>query len=112
METNINKNLNGIGNKIPFSVPENYFENFALEMDSRTVGASVSFKKLLAPWMYMAAMFTGLFLIANVFYNLNQRQKAQETEMYEMYVSSQMDESILFDYYYNETTGNEEKQLN
>lgn len=112
METNINKNLNGIGNKIPFSVPENYFENFALEMDSRNVLKSVSFRKLMAPWMYMAAMFVGLFLIANVFYNLHQQQKAQETEMYEMYVRSQMDESILFDYYYNETAGNEEKQLN
>ena len=109
METNINKNLKSTGNNLPFKVPENYFENFAMEMESRIHLKPVSIKKLIAPWMYMAAMFVGLFLVTNVFYNMYQQRKANEAEMYELYVLSQMDQSIVIDYYYNETSTSEDK---
>lgn len=111
METNSNNILKSTGNNIPFSVPENYFENFAAGMDASIQTRPVSIRRLVAPWMYMAAMFVGLFVIANVFYSVYQQRKAHEAEMYELYVTSQTDPSILFDYY-NEAPVNEEKQLN
>lgn len=111
METNSNNILKSIGNNVPFNVPENYFENFAASLDANIHTGQVSVRRLVAPWMYMAAMFVGLFVIANVFYSVYQQRKAHEAEMYELYVTSQTDPSILFDYY-NETPANEEKQLN
>lgn len=111
METNSDNILKSIGNNVPFSVPENYFENFATGMDAKIQTSRLSIRRLVAPWMYMAAMFVGLFVLANVFYSVYQQRKAHEAEMYELYVTSQMDPSILFDYY-NETPAKEEKQIN
>lgn len=104
----MNKNLNNIGRNLPFNVPEDYFKDFALEMDAKINIKSVSFKKLAAPWMYLVAMFAGIFLITNIFYNIHENQKNVESEMYDLYLLSQVDHSILLDYYNNETLIEEE----
>lgn len=110
METKRKITLQETGNKLPFTVPENYFENLALEMDSRIAAQNTTFKKLIRPWMYMAAMFVGVFLMGNVFYTIHQQNKSRDAEMYEMYVQSQIDESIVFDYYLSETVNQEDVQ--
>lgn len=108
MEAKTGNKLNEIGNRIPFQVPENYFDSFALEMDGRIGASKVSMKKMFAPWMYMAAMFVGLLLLGNVFLSVYKTNKAQNQEMYEMYVLSQLDDSVLMDYYYSTASFEEE----
>lgn len=101
MEAKTGNKLKEIGNRLPYQVPENYFDSFALEMDARIGATRVSMKKMFAPWMYMAAMFVGLLLLGNVFLSVYKTNKAQNQEMYELYVMSQLDDSVLMDYYYN-----------
>lgn len=108
METNNSKYLDEIGKKIPFQVPENYFENFAIEMDSRISTQQVTVRKMIAPWMYMAAMFVGVLFMANLFYTIWMDNKTKHAEMYDMYVSSQLDDSAMMEYYYNSTYVEEE----
>ncbi len=93
--------LDKAGNRIPFSVPENYFEGFALEMDQQIGAAQVTVKRMVTPWMYMAAMFVGVFILGNVIFNIYQENKRKHAEMYEMYIISQLDDSALMEYYYN-----------
>ena len=60
--------LDEIGNKNPFTVPENYFLNVNDEIMSRlpekkkVVPEKVTMWKKIEPWFYMAAMFIGAFL--------------------------------------------------
>ena len=63
MKKNNNIKLDNIGNQLPFSVPENYFEDFAAKFEAEHIVVSVPVKRLLKPWMYMAAMFLGVFFI-------------------------------------------------
>ena len=99
MERKPNKLLQECGNKNPFTVPENYFEEFAAGMDARVTSNQVTLKRLVKPWMYMAAMFVGLFLMGNVFYSIYQQNRNNDTDLYEMYLTSQIDQSVVFDYY-------------
>jgi hypothetical protein len=100
--------LKKTGNKIPFQVPENYFENFALEMDSKIGSQQLTVKKLMSPWMYMAAMFVGLLVLGNVLFSVYRDNQKKHTEMYELYVASQLDDSALTEYYYNSMMVSEE----
>ena len=102
-----NNQLKKTGSRVPFTVPDNYFQDFAADIHVRISSESVPIKKMIKPWMYMAAMFVGFFILANVLYSIFQGQHKLDDEMYEMYVMSQMDDTILFDYYYDETTYNE-----
>jgi hypothetical protein len=104
METNNKNILKETGNRIPFTVPEGYFEGFALQMEARTSGSkSFYLKKVISPWMYMAAMFIGMLLIGNLLFNVYKTNKQDNAEMYEMYVMSQMDNSVMIDYYVDQT---------
>lgn len=55
--------LNKIGNKNPFSVPENYFEDFSKKIAEQTAEKQVSFFEKTKPILYFAAMFAGFILI-------------------------------------------------
>ena len=62
--------LNKFGNKRPFSVPENYFENFAVEMEKQIAPKkgetkTVPFITKLKPFLYAAAMFALVFTVGN-----------------------------------------------
>jgi hypothetical protein len=89
--------------ELPFTVPENYFEQFALQID-RQIGYKSPNPRFIKSWMYFAAMFVGLFIIGEVFYSVNQRDTAKNSENYESYVLSQVDESAVMDCYVNEPT--------
>ena len=66
METKLNK-LNEIDKTNPFTVPENYFARFNEEIMNRLPEkeiikpTTVSMWDRAKPWVYMAAMFLGIF---------------------------------------------------
>jgi len=94
--------LDDIGNKLPFTVPENYFEQFAAQIDGQISVKPVPVINLLRPWIYMAAMFVGLFLIGKVSLSVYQNKKIVNAENYETYVMSQVDEDEMIYYYLTE----------
>ena len=68
------KILQKIGKKNPFTVPENYFENFTQElMDKLPAKEAVlqteapTLLQRVKPWLYMAAMFCGIMLSVRIF---------------------------------------------
>jgi hypothetical protein len=70
METN-NK-LNELKDRNPFRVPDGYFESFTKNMMSRLPDLPVKQPNVISiydrikPWLYMAAVFTGLIVLFNV----------------------------------------------
>lgn len=111
MEPTKRYSLEEAGNRVPFEVPENYFEDFAARMESLTAPQRVPLKRMMKPWMYMAAMFTGLLLAGNLFFQLYQsRSIQQESEAYEVYLMSQLDESVYYDYYLSSVGSHEESK--
>ena len=67
-----NNQLDKIGNKNPFQVPENYFEELTSQIMSQLPQkveekAHVSVWEKVKPWVYMAAMFVGIALMVKVF---------------------------------------------
>ncbi len=104
MKNNKNIELEEIGKELPFSVPDNYFEQFALQVEDR-IGFKKSFiQKVMRPWMYMAAMFVGILIMGQIFYTINQNNVSRTAENYETYVLSQVDENSLADFYVSEPT--------
>lgn len=102
MEKRKNISLEEVGNKLPFTVPENYFEDFALQMDSQIMPKPVSVAKMMRPWMYMAAMFVGVFFIGQIVFTMYQEKSTLMAENYDLYVMSQVDELEIIDYYLTE----------
>lgn len=94
--------LDDIGNKLPFTVPENYFKQFTAQIDGQISVKPVPVINLLRPWIYMAAMFVGLFLMGKVSLSVYQNNKIVNAENYEMYVMSQVDEDEMIYYYLTE----------
>lgn len=103
MKPNKHISLAEIGKELPFGVPENYFEHFAVQMDEQIVSKSIPVRKLLKPWMYMAAMFVGVLFSGQIFYNKYQNNTSLNAENYEFYVLSQVDETALIDYYVDDS---------
>lgn len=103
MNKNKHISLNEIGKELPFGVPNDYFEQFAVQMDDQIGFKPVIAHKLLRPWMYIAAMFVGVLLTGQILYNINQNDTTQNAENYELYVLSQVDETVLMDYYVDES---------
>ena len=54
--------------------------------------------------MYAAAMVMGIMVLSPVFYSVYQNKATANTENYESYVLSQVDESVLMDYYVDDST--------
>jgi len=84
--------LEDIGSRKPFSVPDNYFEQFADQFEEQLTLKAVSPIKLLRPWMYMAAMFLGVLFLSKIGYTVYTDSKLTKTENYELYVMSQVDD--------------------
>jgi hypothetical protein len=101
MKTNKNIMFEEIGKELPFSVPENYFEQFANRIDEQIGYKSASTRRFFKPWMYAAAaVFVGVVVLSPIFYTANnQRNVTKNTDNYESYVLSQVDESVLMDCY-------------
>lgn len=101
MKNKMNISLDEVGNELPFRVPENYFDQFACQIETQITPQHIAITKLMKPWMYMAAMFVGVLILAQVFYTLY-NNNVKKSDRYESYVLSQVDESSLMDYYVNE----------
>ena len=99
MENKKNKSLSDIGNRIPFTVPENYFEEFASNFESQISIKSIPIIRLLRPWLYMAAMFLGVLLMSRVGFVVYENNKTTNAENYELYVMSQVNDTEILDYY-------------
>jgi archaellum biogenesis protein FlaJ (TadC family) len=108
MEAKTKYSLKDSGTRIPFEVPENYFEDFASRIEAMTIDQQVPVKRMLKPWIYMAAMFTGLLLMGNIVLNVHKSRVNQQNEAYEMYLMSQLDESVYYDYYLSSVTAGDE----
>lgn len=109
MEPTNPNSLKETGNRIPFEVPENYFEEFAARMDSLTTPQRVPFLRMVKPWIFMAAMLTGILLTGNLIFQLYQSKSIQQdSETYEAYLMSQLDESVYYDFYLSSETVQEE----
>lgn len=101
--------LKEIGKRTPFTVPENYFGDFALQMDKIIGAPAIKPRFVMAPWMYVAAMIMGLFVLVNVFYKIHQNNE-QNNENYELYVMTQTDDMALADYYLNSDDNEQVKE--
>lgn len=104
-----NKLKEKIGNKVPYKVPEGYFESFRKELVSNLpeYPAVPEQPKLsrwhkIRPYVYLAAMFAGIWCMMQVFHRVsNSEQQRQETvlasyepDSYDLYV----DESLGDDF--------------
>lgn len=94
--------LNEIGRELPFTVPENYFEDFATQLIASTSEQRVPVIKMLRPWFYMVGMFAGILLLGNISYSVYQRNAKLKMENYESYLLSQVDNVSLIDFYLEE----------
>jgi len=98
--------LEDIGNRKPFTVPENYFDDFGARLQSQLElqpqAEPVKSNKIIRPWMYMAAMFTGILLMVSVVTSYYNRKLIAKNENYELYVISQLNDDMFYEYYIND----------
>ena len=99
-----NNQLDKIGNRNPFQVPENYFEELTsqimTQLPKKVVDKPhVSVWDKVKPWAYMAAMFVGIALMVKVFV------KAPEQSNSGLNISSaEVDD--FYEYYENQLAKN------
>lgn len=98
--------LKDTGKDLPFTVPENYFEDFASQITAQTSEQRVPFRKMAKSWLYMAGLFAGVFLLGNVAYTIYQRNTNLKIENYERYLLSQVDDVALIDFYFEDFSEN------
>ena len=134
METKLNK-LNEIDKRNPFTVPENYFTRFNEEIMNRLPEKEIVKPKTVSmwdrakPWVYMAAMFMGIFFTIQLLTRnaVNQQQDSvnqiatiqstqftddywskvqiSEEEFYQ-YLEEQLVKDGYYDYMYNQINMN------
>ena len=76
------KILQNIGKKNPFTVPEQYFENFTQELMDKLPAKETILQaeeptlwQRVKPWLYMAAMFCGIMLSVRIFVGEPQQEE-------------------------------------
>lgn len=100
MKENNPISLEDMNKKLPFAVPENYFEGFALQMDKQVAATKSIRLQKVRRWMYAAAVFVGVMISGGAYYSYYQKQQAAAyAESYESYILSQIDEPSVIDYY-------------
>jgi hypothetical protein len=107
METTNRNPFEKVGKELPFTVPENYFEQFATGIESH-IGYSTTYRKLFKPWMYaVAAVFLGFVVLTPIIRShKSQSNIAGNPENYETYVLSQVDETVMYDSYVQDNNAN------
>jgi hypothetical protein len=68
-------------------------------MDAHIAVKQVPVFHFMRPWMYAAAIMLGVIFIGKGAYNVYQNKQLANTENYELYVLSQVDEDDIIDYY-------------
>ena len=88
------------GNKPPFTLPDNYFDEFAARMDGLIAETPHEKKRFhLRPWMYgVAASVIGVVLLGQIYLS-DTKNKQLASETYNTYVLSQVSETSIIDYY-------------
>ncbi|GHT77432.1 hypothetical protein AGMMS50262_18420 [Bacteroidia bacterium] len=95
--------LEKTGNKNPFKTPNGYFDNLTeqimAQLPEKTVQPTkkISLWERVQPWIYMAAMFTGIWLMVNLFADVKshtskglQLNSVAEMEDFYQYYEDQM----------------------
>ena len=99
--------LNEIGNKNPFKAPEGYFDNLTEQIMSELPEKVIQQAKKLSlwersqPWVYMVAMFTGIWLMVNLFVNVKQKHTSDG-----IHLASVADIEEFYQYYEDQTLAN------
>ncbi|HNX12899.1 MAG TPA: hypothetical protein PK664_07930 [Paludibacteraceae bacterium] len=103
-----NISLDEMDKRLPFTVPENYFEDFATSMELQISEVAAEKKhRQLKPWVYaVAAVSTGLIIFGSVYTSVF--SGTSKPDNYESYVLSQVDETSML-YYYLEGHNTENK---
>lgn len=103
MIENSEKILQKIGNRTPFSVPENYFEQFSdnifpfIAEQNRQPARILKLRQ----WFAAAAAIALLFSVGFMSYNsYKERQISENQDNYETYLMSQIDDDNLMEYYF------------
>ena len=84
MKANFNKLQDIDSSKTPFKVPSNYFDNFNEEITNLLpekefkAPVKVTMWDRTKPWVYMAAMFLGMYVTINFLVNKNEASAIQE----------------------------------
>jgi hypothetical protein len=80
--------LRKVGTQNPFRVPENYFEDFRLELmnklpekESIPSWPELTVWQRVKPWLYMAAMFVGIMLSVRIFVDKPQDEEFPITQV-------------------------------
>jgi hypothetical protein len=107
METTNNNPFEKVGKELPFTVPENYFEQFATGIENQ-IGYTSTHRKMFKPWMYaVAAVFLGFVVLTPILRShKSQSNIVGSTENYETYVLSQVDETVMYDSYVVDNNAN------
>ncbi len=104
-----NKIFNQVGNKNSFNVPENYFEDFAKNMEKMIdeqeaidTHIQLSMWQKLQPYLYLAAMFIGLYISINLFFKPSQSKIEEKKQMAELItqqeiILDEIDEFTLYE---------------
>lgn len=96
--------LKTIAKETPFTVPDGYFEQFAINID-----AQIAPKRIVRPlnrWIYAAAMFTGVMVIGIMSYTLYKNNTTQvpliTEDDYDNLINAGVSEDLLVEYILNE----------
>lgn len=108
METKNKYKFDEMEPRLPFTVPENYFVEFAAQMEERIAPERTPMRRMMKPWLYMAAMFIGLLVVGNVLLQVHRTNSLEQAEKYEAYLLSQLDQSLYYEYYFDEVGMKEE----
>ena len=105
MEENEYIEIQKAGKKLPFRLPDNYFDEFAARMDELTADEPKDTNRFsIRPWMYAAAAsLIGVVFMGQIYLSENKSQKLA-SETYDTYVLSQVNETSIIDYYLTSET--------
>lgn len=103
-----NKLKEKVGTRLPYTVPEGYFESFKKNLESNLPEFSEAPKQKrlstwhrIRPYVYLAAMFAGIWCMMKIFHNVsNSEQQRQETILANY-------EPDSYDLYVDETVGDD-----
>lgn len=106
------KILDEIGGKSGFKVPENYFENLSARITEQLPERELPKPEIVTPWqrvrpyLYMAAMFVGIWLMMQVFVvpsieaDKQMTADAEQQDLMDEYMLYSLDEYTVFEAFY------------
>lgn len=87
---------------LPFTVPDGFFDQFAIQMDAQIQEEKVPVRSMAKSWLYMVAMFAGILVLGNIFYYIYQTNASKKAAFYDAYLFSQLNDIYLMDFYMEE----------